>query len=77
MRQINLGGGAVAFELEGTKDRIENLDPDKLLQSGWSEQAVGNYFEYFASCETLFQKLRQNSQQSRENSGSPSKPWGE
>jgi hypothetical protein len=46
MRRIELGGGAVAFELEGQADRIGSLDPDELARRGWKPEVVANYLRY-------------------------------
>jgi hypothetical protein len=46
MRVVDLGGGNVAFEVEGTADHVGNLDPHDLLASGWSSQAVAIYNRY-------------------------------
>jgi hypothetical protein len=46
MRRIELGGGAVAFELEGQADRIESLDPVELSRRGWKPKVVENYLRY-------------------------------
>jgi hypothetical protein len=46
MRVVKLGGGAVGFEPEESADRVGNLDPGRLREKGWSDQAVRIYELY-------------------------------
>jgi hypothetical protein len=46
MYRLNLGGGAVAFEVEGEADRVGSLDPDELAKLGWPAEMVENYRHY-------------------------------
>ena len=52
MRLVDIGGGAVAFETEGTEDYVSNLNTSTLRQSGWSEQAIAT-FERFRTGSNL------------------------
>jgi len=45
MRRVDLGRGAVAFELERA-DRIARFDPNELQARGWSAEAIENYRFY-------------------------------
>jgi hypothetical protein len=46
MRVVQLGGGAVAFEVEGQSDRVGSLDPHELHRRGWKQEVVENYLRY-------------------------------
>jgi hypothetical protein len=45
MVPFNLGGGAVAFEIEGDADRVGSPDPTDLL-GRWPLEMVENYRRY-------------------------------
>jgi len=59
MRRVQLGGGAVAFEVEGAKDRVDSLDADKLRASGWTEEAITIYRHYRNKADSLRQVAQQ------------------
>jgi hypothetical protein len=46
MFRLDLGGGAVAFEIEGEADRVSGLDPNKLIERGWPQEVIENYRRY-------------------------------
>ncbi len=46
MVRLDLGGGAVAFEMEGDADRVGSLDPGELIKRGWPSELVENYRRY-------------------------------
>lgn len=46
MFRLNLGSGAVAFEIEGDADRVGSLDPAELTARKWPEEVVENYRRY-------------------------------
>jgi hypothetical protein len=41
-----MGGGAVAFEIEGEADRVTSVDPKDLPERGWPPEMVENYLQY-------------------------------
>lgn len=46
MYRLDLGGGAVAYEIEGEADRVSALDPEKLVERGWPPEVIENYRRY-------------------------------
>ncbi|MBY5625932.1 hypothetical protein [Rhizobium leguminosarum] len=46
MFRLNLGSGAVAFEMEGDADRVSSLDPVDLAARKWPPEVVENYRRY-------------------------------
>jgi hypothetical protein len=46
MVRLNLGSGAVAFEIEGEADRVDSLDPGELITRHWPLEVVENYRRY-------------------------------
>jgi len=46
MVRLDLGGGAVAFEIEGEADRVSSFDPGKLIGRGWPQEVIENYRRY-------------------------------
>src|SRR5712691_9361834 len=45
MNRVNLGSGAVAFELEKA-DRVASFEPRELAARGWTPKAIENYLRY-------------------------------
>jgi hypothetical protein len=45
MYRVDLGGGAVAFELEKA-DRVASFNPSELRARGWTPEAIENYRRY-------------------------------
>jgi hypothetical protein len=46
MFMLELGGGAVAFEIEGEADRVGSVDPNELIKRKWPAEVVENYLRY-------------------------------
>jgi hypothetical protein len=48
MFRLNLGSGALAFEVEGEADRVSSLNPDDLVERNWPPEMVENIRRYQA-----------------------------
>ena len=48
MFRLNLGSGALAFEVEGEADRVRSISPEDLVERKWPPEMVENIRQYQA-----------------------------